>query len=230
LREAKWVFQSVAGSEADGIQAEYNMGRQLAQFYAEEKGLDPDPQAAELMTFLGRRLAPCVRNQHWRFSFQVVTSPEVNAFAFPGGFVVVTQALLGFCRWDPHELAFILGHEMGHIVHRHALDRMMANHLIGVALRRLPLAGPLSRQVLGGWTHELLHQSYSQDQELEADRFGARLARSAGFDATAALRLLERLQPLAPETGLLGPYFASHPPGSLRVERLRRVIAHGSNR
>jgi predicted Zn-dependent protease len=70
-----------------------------------------------------------------------------------------------------------------------------------------------------------LNQGYSQDQELEADRVGVQLSRSAGFDSASALRLLCRLGASPAEATLLGTYLSSHPPLDLRLRHIERVLA-----
>src|SRR5205823_6424711 len=117
--------------------------------------------------------------------FVAVRAPEINAFALPGGYVFVTRRLLDFSRWDHAELAFVLGHEMGHVVKRHAIERLMANALFGGIAARLPVGGAVLRPHVAALLSTLLRQGYSREQELEADAFGARVAHAAGFDPVA---------------------------------------------
>jgi predicted Zn-dependent protease len=221
LRKGKWVFQSLAGSEADALQAEFEVGRDLARTLTREMTLDADPEAQQLLDELGSRLASCVRDRRRKFSFRLVQTAEVNAFALPGGFIFVTRPLLELCGWDRAEMAFILGHEMAHVLKGHAMERIMNGWALTAAGRAVPLAGwagaLLLRQI-----NELLRQAYSRDQELDADLLGARLMHSAGFEPDGAVRLLRRLQGSSPDDPALSSYFASHPPFAVRVENVNR--------
>jgi predicted Zn-dependent protease len=225
LRKGKWVFQSVTGGEADMIRAEFEMGRDLAAKVAEEIGVDPDPPMARLLNEIGGRLAARLTNRQRRFTFQAVSAPEPNAFALPGGFIFVTGPLLDLCDRDPDEIAFVLGHEMGHVVRGHAVDRLLNDTLINVASRRLQTRG-WAGEVFKRVGSDLLHGAYSRDQELEVDRFGFRLTQSASFNPYAALRMLERLKGRTDAGGdaPLMQYFASHPPLDVRIESLRRLL------
>lgn len=218
VRQANWVYQSMAGSDADLHAAEHAVGRDLAHGFIAQLTVDPDPAAAQFLDGIGGRLAECF-TQNRRFTFRAVQQGDPNAFALPGGFVFITRPLLELCGWNADEIAFVLGHEMGHIVCRHAMERLMAGSLIQTGLSRVPAAG-----VLVQLAASLLQQGYSQDQELEADHMGVRLAHFAGFDADASVRALARLGVLPPESWLGSSYFSSHPPVNVRIERLQRWL------
>jgi Zn-dependent protease with chaperone function len=221
LRKADWLYRSLTGTEAEAIRAEFAVGRDLARAVVQQLETDPEPAAAHLLEQVRARLVACLINRQWQFTFRAVRSPEVNAFALPGGFVFVTRPLLEFCRWDPDEAAFVLGHEMAHVVLRHAINRLMASSAVRAALS--PAGGAL-RQPIAGLAATLLNQGYSQDQELEADRLAVRLARAAGFDAAAAARLLARLHALSGDLPVLGSYLSSHPPLEVRRGQVHRAL------
>jgi predicted Zn-dependent protease len=226
LRQAQWVASSLTGTEAETVQAEYEVGRDLAQAFVQQMELDPDPEVERWLAEVGACLAARVADRQRRFGFRMVRSVEINAFALPGGFIFVTRPLLELCQWDAQETAFVLGHEMGHVVRFHAIDRLMANSVISAAVGRLTPGRGLIRTPLAGLAASLLNQGYSQEQELEADRVGVLLMRAAGFDVTAAARLLARLGSPA-EAFLLGSYLSSHPPLELRLRHLDRIVNPG---
>jgi beta-barrel assembly-enhancing protease len=225
VRKAEWVVRSLTGTEAEAIVAEHAVGRDLARAFLEQLEPEPDPAAREHLDYLAARLTAGQRDGQRGFRFLAVRAPQLNAFALPGGFVFVTRRLLDVCSWDHAELAFVLGHEMGHIVKRHAIDRMMANALFSGVVTRLPIGGAILRPHVAALLTTLLQQGYSRDQELEADAFGVRAATAAGFDPTAGQRVLVRLAADSAAEPLLAGYFASHPPLAERLRHLETMTA-----
>jgi predicted Zn-dependent protease len=222
VRKANWVFHSLTGSESDAIRAEYAVGHDLAKEFVEQAEMDQEPAILHLLGDLGTRLAGCVKQKERRFWFGGVRGNEINAFALPGGFIFVMRPLLELCRYDPDEVAFILGHEMGHVIKRHAIDRLMASSLIQGGARHLPVGGPLRAPIIHMAT-ALLNQGYAQDDELEADAIGIKLVSAAGFDSQAAIRLFNRLRTIPTEAFTLCPYLSSHPPIDVRVRQIDRA-------
>jgi predicted Zn-dependent protease len=218
VRQAQWVVSSLTGTEAQAIQAEHDVGRDLAQSMEVER----NPDVERWLEEIGGRLAACVAQRQRKFCFRLARSIDINAFALPGGFVFVTGPLLELCRWDVQETAFVLGHEMGHVLCKHAINRLMASSVLSTALTRFTPGRGLLGAPVAGLATSLLNQGYSRDQELEADRAGVQLAGAAGFDPAAALRLLERLGRSAADAGLLGSYFSSHPPTEIRIRSLEQ--------
>lgn len=225
VRKARWMWQSIAGSEADAVKVEYEVGQDLACEVRRQLGSAPNAQTGRMLNEIGLRLTTCVVNKARRFSFETVEDVEPNAFALPGGFIFVTQSLVELCRHNPNELAFILGHEMAHIIRGHAMNRIISNSAIAAASRVTPARG-----LLAGWLRrvgvQFVESAYSQDLESEADRFGVHLAAAAGYERQACVQLLSRLAGLkAPPHQLdLGSYFSSHPPFEARIHNINRLL------
>jgi beta-barrel assembly-enhancing protease len=223
LRQGKWVFDSVTGSEADAVRAEGPAGRDLARALLRQMPADPDPEVGRYLGQMGACLAGRVRARGRRFQFFAVAVGGRNAFALPGGYVFVTRPLLESCRWDNDEVAFVLGHEMGHVLRGHAMERVVNGWALFAARRALPVGG-----IAAGWllsqAAELVHQAYSREQELDADSVGVQLARSAGFDPRGAVRLLSRLRAEIAAGDALDDYFAAHPPLEVRIGQISRSL------
>jgi predicted Zn-dependent protease len=216
-RKAGWMFRSLTGTKEDAWKSEQAVGRDLARTLLAQVEVDPDPAVARWLDEIGGVLTGALRPPGRQFVFRSLLLPEPNAFALPGGYIFATRSLLRLCQRSHDDLAFVLGHEIGHVVRGHAMERLIAGSLLGASVRllRVPVSGLLST---------LLQQGYAQDQELEADREAVHLSRRAGFDATAGVRLLEQLRfSLAGPTELMG-YFASHPPWDVRLDHLRRQV------
>jgi len=219
------MWTAFTGSEAEALEAEYSAGCDLARAFDRNATFADDEQSSELIDAIHARLTNRLTNKQRRWRILLIGERSPGAFALPGGFLYVTRSLFELCRFDEEEIACVVGHEMGHVVNGHAMDRIANQLLANVATRaaRIP-AGLLSQWILSAGTN-LLTSAYSQDQELEADEFGARLAAAAGYDPRGAIRVLERFQNMEREEGLpLAEYFASHPPLATRVEHLRGLI------
>jgi predicted Zn-dependent protease len=219
------MWQSVTGSEADAIKVEYEVGLDLAREIRQQLGRSREPQTDQMLNEIGNRLAGCVANKSRRFNFETVNGPEPNAFALPGGFVFVTKSLVELCRYDQNEIACILGHEMAHIIHGHAMNRIVSNSAIAAVSRAAPI-----RSVLSGWLRKVgvqfLESAYSKDMESEADRLGVRLVAAAGYEPAACVQLFSRLAELKspPNEFDLGSYFSSHPPFKVRIENIKHQL------
>ncbi len=241
VRKAKWVWQSMTGTEADAIKVEHEVGRDLAREVRRQLSRGRDPQIEQMLNDIGRKVAGCVANNLRVFSFEAVEGAEPNAFALPGGFIFVTTSLVDLCRRGRDEMAFILGHEMAHVIRGHAMNRIVSSSAISAASRAAPVRG-----AAGGWLRKVgiqyLESSYSRELESEADQLGVRLVTAAGYDPRGCVRLFRRLQQLKHGEGdvipakagtpskpgqdardateRLGDYFASHPPFDVRIENI----------
>lgn len=217
-RKASWLYRSFTADEEEAWKAEQAVGRDMARAVLEQSQADTDPAVAAWIEEIGGLVAGKVGPHGNQFIFRALLVPEPNAFALPGGFVFVTRALLKLCNSSHDELAFVLGHEVAHIVCGHASENVVSSSLMKSTARvlRLPAAGLVTK---------LLGQSYSRDQELEADREGVKLAHAAGFNPQSALNLLEVLQGrFSGTTGEALGYFSSHPTWNTRLENLRRTV------
>jgi beta-barrel assembly-enhancing protease len=196
VRKARWMWQSIAGSEADAIAVEYQVGLDLSREVRRQLGGGRSPETTRMLAEVGQRLAARVANEARRFNFETVEAPEPNAFALPGGFIFVSRSLVELCGRDRDEVAFILGHEMAHVIRGHAMNRIVSNSAIAAASRVAPIRG-----VLSGWLSrvgvQFLESAYSRDIETEADKLGVRLVAAAGYNAQACVRLLSRLAELS---------------------------------
>lgn len=167
------------------------------------------------------------------YRFHYMSDPNfVNAFALPGGHIIVGQGLLQLMDSED-ELAAVLGHEIAHVDLYHCAERLQ----VEAAARRIPLGMVFEIPAL------LFQAGYHKDQELEADRDGLPLAIAAGYSAGGALRFEEKFQRLYERyvkghraasgpveeilsggVGVLIDYFRSHPPPRERLAQFHRLI------
>ena len=189
-------------------------------------GLYDDPALQRYVATLGRLLQQTSEQPEPPFTFVILDSPEVNAFALPGGYIHVTRGLMALAN-DEAELASVIAHEIGHVTARHSAERY--SHGLVAGLGAALLDAVIDSETVTDFAHLAAGayvQGYSRSQELEADILGVRYLSRSGFDATAMSSFLETM---AAETALArniageggegtpGGLFASHPRTAERV-------------
>ena len=191
-------------------------------------GLYDDPALQRYVARLGRLVQQTSEQPEPPFTFVILDSPEVNAFALPGGYVHVTRGLMALAD-DEAELAGVIAHEIGHVTARHSAERYshgvvagLGAALLGAVIDSDPVTD-FAQLAAGAYV-----QGYSRSQELEADMLGVRYLSRSGFDATAMSSFLEAMgaesaleQEMAGARGegALGGLFASHPRTADRVKK-----------
>jgi beta-barrel assembly-enhancing protease len=216
FRQAKWMWSSFTGTEDESIRAERDYGQECARAFAKQFSGSASRTDQDFVANVGAKLANAIKDPRREFRFTVAASTLANAFALPGGFVFITGSLLDLCEHDPNQIAFFLGHEIGHILRGHARDHLTANAFLNAVMSRLPAAGQMLRQMIS--------KGYSRTLELEADQEAVRLAAAAGFDASAAIHAFKRLAQVSPDASGLAEYLSSHPPISERVRELEKYL------
>ena len=159
---------------------------------------------AELQSYVSRigdELAAVSELPELDFTFTVLNSEVINAFALPGGYVYITRGLLALAD-NEAELAGVMAHEIGHVTARHSAQR----YIRGVLAKGGRAIGTIRAGVLGGAAAaDLVQQAgglgaqaylagYSRDQEFQADELGVRYMARAGYDPTAMSSFLEKLE------------------------------------
>ena len=168
------------------------------------------------------------------FHFRVLDSPVVNAMALPGGYIYVTRGLLAHLD-NEAQLAVVLGHEIGHVLARHASRRAASAQLgqlglLGAAvLGGVIGGGNVAEGILnyGGAGVQLLFLSYSRNDEREADRAGVAYAEFAGYDAAEAADFFGSLARLSQQGGGGGipSFLSTHPDPGERQQTIPQLAA-----
>jgi predicted Zn-dependent protease len=176
-------------------QSDIQQAAQQHQSVLEEFGGEADPKLTAYVAAVGRRIAgqTNVANAADSYRITVLNSSVRNAFAVPGGYVYVTRDLVALMN-NEDELAFVIGHEMGHVAARHGQKRQTGNTLgtLGAVLAQVLTGSDLVGQVASQVSQGLV-LGYSRSQENEADVLGVRYIAAAGFDPFAAPRILSAL-------------------------------------
>lgn len=152
---------------------EINTGKQYHQEILKQYTVYNDPQLQNYVNNIGQRLAKQSHRPHLDYTFTVLDSPEVNAFALPGGYVYVTRGIMAYMTKEAH-LAGVIGHEIGHVTGHHGAQRAQQQEAAGIASAVIAVGTGVSElaqvsQYLGG----ALISGYGRRQELESDRLGA---------------------------------------------------------
>jgi len=220
--QAKNAFDLMGGSDEESLSAEIRLGHDLSAALLERIPLVEENDSTRFAAQIGGWLSANVKEKKLPFSIWVTAEQEPISRALPGGPVFVSWPLLEMCQGERDEIAFLIGHEMGHIVRRHTLDRMVKDAAVSLLLRQSS-----GRHAASAWLNkagqQMLGRGYSRDQELEVDLFATALVGTAGGDSLSGERLLENLaqRDSVLSVGSPGNYFATHLPLMERVANLR---------
>lgn len=207
--------------------AQYQIGQSMIETGAAQKSLDA-------------LIAPLMKsadNDRYDFHVYIANDPELNAFALPGGYIVLNSGLL--LRADnASEVLGVLAHEISHVTEQHGVRQIMAR--AGVALTAQALLGDVNGMMamIAAATPMLLSQSYSRDFESDADEHGFDLLEKADIDPNGLVSFFEkiieekkaRLEKLEDEESKavmenIMPLLSSHPATEARIENMESMIA-----
>lgn len=207
-------------------QQEIELGRQARpQFEQEFGGLHPDAELQRYVQQVGQELAEQTDRPDLPWEFRVLRSDQVNAFALPGGFIYVTEGMLRQLQ-NEAQLAAVLGHEVGHVAHRHSVRQLQRSQLVqgGGALASI-LGGSSEAVNLGQLVGGLALMKYGRDQEKQADLSGMEYLVEEGYEPKAMLGVMEVLEKTSGTAGDAPPEFlSSHPAPANRKQYLAEAI------
>jgi tetratricopeptide (TPR) repeat protein len=206
----------LAGCNEDDV--ERSLGKQTSAAVEREFGVNHDPVLAEWVNTLGQRLVGQSKRQQIPYHFTVINTDMVNAFAAPYGHLYVTLGLLRFATTED-ELAFIMGHEVGHVASRDSIKSFKNNLLFNIGAALLGTQGDSLRQI-GGLGAGLLLLHYSRGDERDADVSGSTFAYSAGYDPAGGLAFFDRLKKEIEKDrpSSIEYLFLTHPPTDARIK------------
>jgi len=194
------------------------------------------PQANAYLNLLGQSLA-VFSNRPETFGgyhFLLLDSDEVNAFAAPGGLILVTRGMLRCCE-NEDELAAVLAHEIGHVELKHGLSAIKQGRLnSALTIIATESAKQLGNDQLISLTQTfeasvqdiattLLSKGYSRKQEQEADAAAVRLLRRAGYPERSVITMLNRMDKQLGRSRGLG-FDKTHPSAKSRADGLRKIV------
>jgi beta-barrel assembly-enhancing protease len=203
---------------------EIAIGKDVASRLLGAAPLVADARLQRYVNHVGRWLAVQTERPDLPWQFGVLDSPNVNAFAVPGGTIFITRGLLERMR-NEAELAGVLGHEIGHVIARHSSERLAKQQLTQGLLGALVVgSGDFTTAQIGQVVGSMINMSYGREDEIESDALGIRIMTEAGYDPRGMIRVMEVLAKAS--GGSRQPEFMStHPAPENRSDRIREAIA-----
>lgn len=203
------------------IEWEQKLGESVYQDFLSKETVLKEGPAVSAVQEMTQRLTDNIHDNPYKFQVSVVQSPVVNAFALPGGYVVVFTGLLKKAE-SGEEVAGVLSHELNHVLQRHGMERIVK--MLGLAAAIGILLG--DQQGLTGLAKqvgmELVTLKFGRAQETEADVTGIRLLSDARIAPDGMIRFFERL---SEKDKARVEIFSTHPMSAGRAERLKAELA-----
>lgn len=183
------------------------------------------PKAQGYVNRVGSYIAQQSERRELPWAFVIIDTPSINAFAAPGGIVLLTRGLYEMLDTED-ELASVLAHEIAHVNRQHHYNVIKQQKL--VELGATVAQGSVSRNTelsrrLAGLGADVIARGLDKDAEFEADRDAIVLAARAGYDSSSILATLERLHARSQGDDALALLFTTHPAPADRIQKLSEI-------
>lgn len=180
------------------------------------------PALQQYLNLVGASVAALSERPQLAWRFAVTDDDAVNAFAAPGGVVLVTRGLFRLLESED-ELAAVLAHEIGHVVRKHHYNVIVRQRLADEATATLAVgAKGADMDALSKTSSVLFARGLDKSAEFDADLYALQLATRAGYDPSALLGVLEKLGAIKAADSRAQLLFATHPSAAERLDRLLR--------
>jgi Zn-dependent protease with chaperone function len=206
---AEWVVHRISHS------SEVKLGDLIYEQTRVGLTLLPEGETTKMVQEIGSRLT---KESPYPFRWHVADDPTINAFAIPGGHIVVFTGLIQGAD-SAEEVAGVLAHEAEHVLQRHSLKGIV--HQFGWRVVLTLLIGDLQGGPIGEMAAQLQVLRFGRDQESEADFKGLALLKRAQIDPNGMITFFDRL---SKKEGASLPLLSTHPPSTDRAEALRAEI------
>jgi predicted Zn-dependent protease len=214
-QEAKKKFDDLTFSE----QEERQIGEDVSLKLRQRFGVVQDHAVHKYVSLVGLSVAQQSERPKLNWTFVVLDTDGVNAFAAPGGFVHVTRGALGLIT-NEAELAGVLGHEIGHITRKHTINALRKGAAATLATEAAAERSAFISSVASSVYANIIENAWDRGDELDADRVSVQLTPKLGYAPTALgaflARLAERNKDQPDRNGL----FASHPETRERISKI----------
>jgi predicted Zn-dependent protease len=218
LGKAQQVHEDLTFTDAE----EQELGSQISTMLRDKYGVVQDKAVHKYVTLVGTVLAQQSTRPGLKWTFVVLDTDGINAFAAPGGFVHITRGALALIHTEA-ELADVLGHEISHVTLKHTLNAITKNKAVSEVASASGRKDVKKIAEAGYAT--VLENNFDRGDEIAADKNGVALANAAGYApgglADFLKRLADRNKDLKDRSGM----FASHPETDARLDALAKTIA-----
>jgi Zn-dependent protease with chaperone function len=219
--------KAVPQSGEELAQAELELGPMVAGRVLGARPLWDDADAQHRVNVVGRWVASNTTRPDLPWTFAVIDSPELNAFAAPGGYVLVTRGLYELLESDA-ELAAVLGHEIGHVVQRDHYEvvrkQELAASLQGLVGSQVPSGGSIGESLARGFVERhgaaMLMTRLDREAEHRADAFAQLYLARSGLNPLALYAVLQKMAAVGGAGGGLAQLYSTHPTLASRLDRL----------
>ena len=213
---------------------EIAMGRQADAEIQQQMGVYEDSAIQEYVEEIGYSLAAVSHRSELDWTFTVVDSPAVNAFALPGGYIYLTRGIMAYLG-DEAELAAVLGHEIGHVTARHSVQAitraqgaqygLVLGQIFVPPMRANPYWGGVGD--LAGTGLGLLFLKFGRDDEIQADQLGAEYALGGGWHPQGVADMLSTLARVTSASDRRGVpnWLSTHPEPETRVAEVGQTVS-----
>lgn len=211
------------------VDEEIAIGLQSAPEIAQQHGgVHYDQAARNYVMQVGNKLvqSSMAKDTPYQYEFHLLADTEtINAFALPGGQIFITYALFSQLE-NEDQLAGVLGHEIGHVLGRHAAERIAESEFWQTVATGASVGADVGNLVAGIGQNTLLRNG--RGDELESDELGVRFMMDAGYDPYELIGVMEILKAAAGPHRI--PEFQStHPDPDNRIERIQEAIENYRN-
>ncbi len=215
-------------SEGELAEEELALGPEITGRILGARPLWDDAEAQRRVNLVGRWVASQTSRPELPWTFGVIDTPEVNAFAAPGGFVLLTRGLYQLLSSDS-ELAAALGHEISHCVQRDHYDVIHKQEMAGsgkeLAMSKVELgnsspAAAYARSYVEKHGATIMMSALDREAEYRADEGAEHYLARAGMNPLALYSLLQKLTALGSDSAMLAQLYKTHPPLDARIDRI----------
>ena len=218
VQDTKKKLDSLNISEEE----EQKLGADVSLKVRTRFGVVQNAEVHKYVTTVGLSLAEQSERPKLPWTFIVLDTDGVNAFASPGGFVHITRGALGLIK-NEAELAAVLGHEIGHVAHKHTVDAIRKANAEKLASEAaLSDRGPYLERLANMAYDMVLEGTFDRGDELDADKFSVTIAQKLGYQPSTLAEFLTRLDDRNKSQPARNGLFASHPEINERIEKIRQ--------
>ena len=221
VQDAKAKVDSLKISEEE----EQKIGADVSLKVRDRFGVVQDPAVHKYVALVGTLLAQESERPKLPWTFIVLDTDGVNAFAAPGGFVHITRGALGLIKSEA-ELAAVLAHEIGHVAHKHTIDAITKANAVKLGTdAALPNRGPYLDKLVSFAYDQVIEGKFDRNQELDSDQVSVTLTQKLGYASAGLADFLARLDERNKDVPERNGLFASHPETKERIDKVRQLAA-----